>query len=520
MAVEKRIKVYFKNKATFLTCKDNGTITGDHLCFIEDTKEIWTHNQYFSAGNLFKNISDGTNTASSTSTDGTIRFWGDDNKISVSVDSSGVHISGANATVATGDGYGQVKIDGQNVTVNGWSDTTKTLNDFVLKTTTVNGHALSSNVSVTASDVGLGNVTNESKATMFTSPDFTGTPTAPTADQGTNTTQIATTAFVTTAVNNLLGASDAMIFKGTIGTGGTVTALPNTHKSGDTYKVTTAGTYAGIKCEVGDMIICVKDGTTAANADWTVVQTNIDGAVTGPASAVNNRVATFNGTTGKVIKDSGYTIATSVPSGAVFTDLSVTDAAHHYTPTEDTSNKKTAGSATGSSGTTVQAISAIKLDAKGHVTGIESVAATDTTYSTTTGSGINITDTVITNSGVRSVATGTTNGTINVNTNGTTAAVSVYGLGSAAYTDSTAYATAAQGTLATNAVPNTRKVNEKALSTDITLDGSDIKLTGYTQGTSVDDVAATDTINAAFAKLMNRVEAIEYCLEWAEYPSA
>ena len=34
--------------------------------------------------------------------------------------------------------------------------------------------------SVTASDVGLGNVTNESKATMFASPTFTGTPLAPT----------------------------------------------------------------------------------------------------------------------------------------------------------------------------------------------------------------------------------------------------------------------------------------------------------------------------------------------------
>lgn len=32
--------------------------------------------------------------------------------------------------------------------------------------------------SVTAAQVGLGNVTNESKATMFTSPAFTGTPTA------------------------------------------------------------------------------------------------------------------------------------------------------------------------------------------------------------------------------------------------------------------------------------------------------------------------------------------------------
>jgi hypothetical protein len=50
------------------------------------------------------------------------------------------------------------------------------------------------------------------------------------------------------------------------------------------------------------------------------IQTQIDAKVTGPASAVANRVATFDGTTGKVIKDSGFTIATSVPAGAVFTD--------------------------------------------------------------------------------------------------------------------------------------------------------------------------------------------------------
>jgi hypothetical protein len=48
----------------------------------------------------------------------------------------------------------------------------------------------------TATDVGLENVTNESKATMFTDAALTGIPTAPTADVSTNTTQIATTAFV------------------------------------------------------------------------------------------------------------------------------------------------------------------------------------------------------------------------------------------------------------------------------------------------------------------------------------
>jgi len=47
-----------------------------------------------------------------------------------------------------------------------------------------------------SADVGLGNVTNESKTTMFTSPTFTSVPTAPTAVTGTNTTQLATTAFV------------------------------------------------------------------------------------------------------------------------------------------------------------------------------------------------------------------------------------------------------------------------------------------------------------------------------------
>ncbi|MGG3448619.1 hypothetical protein ABER98_01660 [Domibacillus aminovorans] len=51
-------------------------------------------------------------------------------------------------------------------------------------------------VTLTSADVGLGNVTNESKATMLTSPALTGTPTAPTAAAATNTTQVATTAFV------------------------------------------------------------------------------------------------------------------------------------------------------------------------------------------------------------------------------------------------------------------------------------------------------------------------------------
>ena len=52
---------------------------------------------------------------------------------------------------------------------------TTALAGYVPTSRTVNGHALTGNVSVTAADVSLGNVTNESKATMFTNPTFTGT---------------------------------------------------------------------------------------------------------------------------------------------------------------------------------------------------------------------------------------------------------------------------------------------------------------------------------------------------------
>lgn len=69
-----------------------------------------------------------------------------------------------------------------------------------------------------------------------------------------------------------------------------------------------------------------------------------------------------------------------------------------------------------------------------------------------TGIDIDSTTNTISNSGVRSVTTGSSNGTISVNTGGTTQDVSVYGLGSAAYTPTTDYATYSQGAKADTAL--------------------------------------------------------------------
>jgi len=59
--------------------------------------------------------------------------------------------------------------------------------------------------------LGLENVTNESKATMFTDAALTGTPTAPTATTATDSTQIATTAFVQSRLQEVVDSAPAAL---------------------------------------------------------------------------------------------------------------------------------------------------------------------------------------------------------------------------------------------------------------------------------------------------------------------
>ena len=92
-----------------------------------------------------------------------------------------------------------------------------------------------------------------------------------------------------------------------------------------------------------------------------------------------------------------------------------------------------------------------------------------------TGIAIDSNTNTISNSGVRAISTGTVNGTISVNTNGTSADVAVKGLGSAAYTASTDYATAAQGSKADSAV---QSVTTGSANGTISVDGTDVQVYG------------------------------------------
>lgn len=89
-------------------------------------------------------------------------------------------------------------------------------------------------------------------------------------------------------INQSFIANDAMRFKGTIGLtsannyiiNGTEAEFPSkTATVGDTYRVVTAGRYAGVQCEVGDLLICITADSTGTNTAWTVAQTNINGQI-------------------------------------------------------------------------------------------------------------------------------------------------------------------------------------------------------------------------------------------------
>lgn len=156
-----------------------------------------------------------------------------------------------------------------------------------------------------------GNQINTTYAPLA-SPALTGTPTAPTASAGDNSTQIATTSFVQSAIS---GISGAMYFKGTVGTGGTAgTALPTSGvKVGDTYKIVTAGTYASQAAKVGDLFIA-----TATTPTWAYVPSGDDTDVTQvTAGAGLNTTSDDSATDGGSITSTGtlYLTKSGVTAG-------------------------------------------------------------------------------------------------------------------------------------------------------------------------------------------------------------
>jgi hypothetical protein len=109
-----------------------------------------------------------------------------------------------------------------------------------------------------------------------------------------------------------IAALDVMVFKGV----SDCSANPNypAADAGWTYRVSVAGKIggaSGTNVEAGDILLCLTDSTASGNqatvgANWSVIQTNVDGAVVGPASVTDDLPAIFDGASGKLIKSKTY----------------------------------------------------------------------------------------------------------------------------------------------------------------------------------------------------------------------
>lgn len=335
--------------------------------------------------------------------------------------------------------------------------TTTNITQIGTNTTTIGNHiANTSNPhNVTATQVGLGNVDNTSDADKPIS-----TATQDALDLKANIADLGTAAY-TDSTDYATAAQGAKAD----------TAV----QPGDLATVATTGSYNDLlnKPTIGDGVLTIqKNGTTVdtftANAASNVTM-NITVPTTPADIGAQSEITASNKLNADLVDDS-----TSTNKFVTASDI---------TTWNGKQDALTAGTNINITGTTI--------------------SATDTTY---TGSdGVTLTGTNFTNSGVRAVASGTANGTISVNTNGTSADVSVTGLGSAAYTSSSDYATSAQGGKADTAVQpgDLATVATSGLYSDLsgtptipTVNDSTITITqgGVTKGSFTLNQASGDTI--------------------------
>lgn len=181
---------------------------------------------------------------------------------------------------------------------------------------------------------------------------------------GTATLPVYTKTEVDTKIDTYFKAADAMVYKGTVSK---AADLPTTNvECGWTYKVAAAGTYAGVSCKVGDLIIAKVDAATATDATWDVVPSGDEQTITGAAS-----------NTGITISDGAGILAGITMANGDCTTISGSNSGGVAT-IKVNHNKVTGTLASGSTADVTQAkgesaefkaITAIQRDAYGHVTG-------------------------------------------------------------------------------------------------------------------------------------------------------
>lgn len=150
-----------------------------------------------------------------------------------------------------------------------------------------------------------------------------------------------------TYIDQIISASNALVYKGVID----CTLNPDYPSAdcGHLYVVSVAGKIggaSGVSVEVGDILICNTDSTPSGNqatvgSYWNIIQKNIDGAVTGPASSTDSNIVLFDSNSGKVIKDSSKSIVSVL--GADDTTVPTSKAVRDYASSSSSGTNKRLG---------------------------------------------------------------------------------------------------------------------------------------------------------------------------------
>jgi hypothetical protein len=173
--------------------------------------------------------------------------------------------------------------------------------------------------------------------------------------------------------------------------------------------------------------IVERSGLGQVNADWTVSQTNIDGAVTGPASSTDNYIALFNGTTGKLLKQAAGAIGTmAYETAANYVPKSLYDAySILYADTDNTPAALTVGASTFVGRKAAGGISAMTAAEARTILnvadGATSNTGTVTSVGITPGTGISVSGSPVTGSGSITVTNTSPNATHTGDVTGATA---------------------------------------------------------------------------------------------------
>jgi hypothetical protein len=200
-------------------------------------------------------------------------------------------------------------------------------------------------------DAKLSTATAASTYAPLASPALTGTPTAPTATAGTNTTQVATTAYVGTAISNLVaGAPTTLDTLDEI-----AAAIADTGNFSDTVVLKSGSTMSGALAMGNNKITGLATPTVSTDAATkgyidtaSIAPSNLTGPITsvGPATSV----ASQTGTGSTFVMNTSPTLVTPVLGVATATSINGTTIPSSKTLVATDSTTYVVPSQTGNSG--------------------------------------------------------------------------------------------------------------------------------------------------------------------------